>query len=38
MPPQRVKVIPSKVSKENNQCDHPNCVCPKGRKHNGDGT
>ena len=38
MPPQRVKVIPSKVSKENNQCDHPNYVCPKGRKHNGDGT
>ena len=21
-----------------NQCDHPNCICPKGRNHDGDGT
>lgn len=21
-----------------NQCDHPNCICPKGRSHDGDGT
>ena len=21
-----------------NKCDHPNCICPKGRSHDGDGT